>query len=43
MSFERFISLKTRITIVLSESLEFTLFDAPNVLNTDNMFLRPKS
>lgn len=43
MSFERFISLKTRITIVLSESFEFTLFAAPNVLRTDNIFLRPKS
>lgn len=43
MSFERFISLKTRITMVLSESFEFTLFAAPNVLRTDNIFLRPKS
>lgn len=43
MSFERFISLKTRITMVLSESFEFTLFAAPNVLRTDSIFLRPKS
>ena len=43
MSFERFMSLKTRMTIVLSVSLELTLFAAPKVLNTDNIFRRPKS
>lgn len=43
MSLERFMSLRTRMTIVLSESLELTLLDAPKVLSTDNIFRRPKS
>lgn len=43
MSFERFISRRTLITIVLSLSLELTLLAAPKVRSTDRMFRRPKS
>ena len=36
-------SLRTLITMVLSVSLGRALLLAPKVLNTDKMFLRPKS
>jgi len=43
MSLERFISRRTLITMVLSLSLELTLFAAPKVRSTDKIFRRPKS
>lgn len=42
-SFERFMSLKTLITMVLSVSFGLALLLAPRVLKTDRIFLRPKS
>ena len=42
-SLERFMSLRTLMTMVLSVSPGLALLLAPNVLSTDKIFLRPKS
>lgn len=42
-SFERFISLRTLMTIVSSLSVGLALFAAPRVLSTDRMLRNPKS
>ena len=42
-SFDKFIFLKTLITVLLSLSSGFALLLAPSVRRTESMFLKPKS
>ena len=43
INFETFMSLRTRITIVVSVNFGYSLLVEPSVFSTDRMFLRPKS
>jgi len=42
-SFDKFMSRRTLMTVVLSESFGFCRLFAPNVRSTDKIFRKPKS
>ena len=42
-NFDKFISRRTRMTIVFSRSSLFARLTAPNVRKTERIFLKPKS